>query len=120
MSARGSVKARFALLTIGRLLLGAGSLYLALETYMEAAGAYWPLQTILFLAIGLSLMWLGTKGLVALFFSKSEATQSLIVDSVAEIDSRAPSGLKPLWLTLAVLLGIFVICLIWSGIRGTA
>ena len=120
MNGKRSPKGRFALLTVGRLVLGAGALFRSLETYRDGSGFLWPLVPFVFLVAGLFLLWWGAQGLVALFFSKTQAAHSLITSSVAAIDSRAPSGLKPLWVTLGVLMLVFLLWALLRNLLGAA
>lgn len=110
MTVTASVRARFALLTVGRLVLGAAALFRGVEIYKADANSIGALGFLLF---GLMLLWWGTVGARALFSKNTTANVTLIARDIAAVDRRAPSGLKPLWIAIAILLGVF---LVWVSI----
>ena len=120
MTATRFAKSRFALLTIGRLILGSAALYRAVGTYRSSSDSSLPLVSLAFLFLGLILLWWAVNGLVALFGGKCQAADSLITTSVADVDSRAPSGLKPLWVGLGLVIGTFVLWILLSKLLGAA
>lgn len=120
MTASHSVKARFALLTTGRLILGCASLFRAVETYRPSIESSFPFTSLGFLALGLVLFWWAVRGMVALFGSTSQEADSLIANSMADVDSQAPSGLKPLWIGLGLVISVFVLWILLSKLFGAA
>lgn len=110
-----NTKGRFALLTTGRFVVGAAALYRAVEIY-EADGP--SALSFAFLTVGLVLLWWGVVGIRALLRGNAATDEALIASSVADVDRHAPSGLKPLWIGLAVILGAFVIWVLIAGLAG--
>jgi hypothetical protein len=120
MTAARSVKSRFALLTAGRLIFGCAALYRAVETYQSSSDSALPLASLGFLALAVILLWWSAIGFVALFRSSSEPADSFIESSVANVDSRAPSGLKPLWIGLGLVIGVFILWILLSKLLDAA
>ena len=112
------VKARFALITAGRLLLGAGALFRAVEIYRGDSSATSPVVALGVLVIGLLLLWWAVVGVRALLARDSLTDATIIASSVAEVDKRAPSGLKPLWIALVIILGAFLLWVLVAGLIG--
>lgn len=114
-----SVKARFSFLTAGRFILATAALFRAVELNSDGSGSSQG-AALFALLIGLALLWWAVQGALALFGGTPEIADSLISASVADIDRRAPSGLKPLWVALGIVVGAFVLWVLWSGLFGAA
>jgi|SRR5215470_14131681 len=112
------IKARFALLTFGRFLLGATALFRSVETYRTDDSAWAPLPSLGFLLLGLLLLWWSVVGVLALFRGDTPEAEALVAGTVAEVDRRAPSGLKPLWIALLAILGAFLAWVLISNLPG--
>ena len=110
------VKGRFALLTVGRLFIGGACLFRALELYRAASSS--SLLSLLFLLVGVTLLWWGAVGARALLSGNGAKDDVLIENSVADVDRRAPSGLKPLWIALGSVLGAFLLWVLIAGLIG--
>lgn len=113
MAVSARVKARFAFLTLGRLIVGAAALLRAVEMYRTSSSPASPVLSLGALLFGLALLWWAVVGVRALLIRDPLVEAAVIASDVAEIDKRAPSGLKPLWIALVVILGAF---LIWIAI----
>jgi hypothetical protein len=120
MNVPARTKARFALLTFGRLLLGAVALFRSAETYRSDALPWKPLPSLGFFLLGLLLLWWGVVGARALLRGDTPAAQTLVAGTIAEVDRRAPSGLKPLWIALLAILGVFVGWALISNLIGAS
>jgi hypothetical protein len=113
------IRARFALLTIGRLLIGAGALFRGVEAIRSMSSTNSSVLPLGFLIVGLALLWWGVVGVRA-FFSKDPLMQAQMALDVDDMDRRAPSGLKPLWIGIAVAIGlVIVICLFAELVSAT-
>ncbi len=120
MALSSSTKARFVLLTLGRLILGTAALFRAVELYQNGSDTFPAVFSVAFLVVGLALLWWAVQGLLALLGGTPQTADSLIRASVADIDMRAPSGLKPLWIGLGIVVSAFVLWILWSGLFGAA
>lgn len=120
MAVSARVKARFGLLTLGRLLVGAAALFRAVEIYRTSSSPASPLLSLGALLFGLALLWWAVVGVRALLTRDPLVEAAVIASDVAEIDKRAPSGLKPLWIALAVILGAFLICILIAKLIGAS
>jgi hypothetical protein len=109
------VKGRFVLLTIGRFLIGGASLFRSVELFMTDSAS--PLLPTVFLLVGMMFLWWGVVGARALF-SSDPLQRGLIAAEIAEVDRRAPSGLKPLWVALGTILAMFLIWVLIAGWLG--
>jgi hypothetical protein len=103
-----SVRSRFALLTIGRLVLGVAAVARAIELVRSETSSHLHILPTLLLAFGLSLLYWGVIGARALRGGHGVEVQRLISGAVADLDRRAPSGLKPLWIGILVVIVVFV------------
>ena len=112
------VKARFALLTLGRLLFGSAALFRAVEIYRTSSSPASPLLSLGALLVGLAFLWWAVVGVRALLTRDPLIEAPVIASDVAEMDKRAPSGLKPLWIALAVILGAFLLWGLIAGLTG--
>ena len=118
MAVSARIKARFALLTVGRLLIGAAALFRGIEIYRTGSSPASPLLSLGALLVGLVFLWWAVIGVRALFTRDPLVEAAVIASDVAEVDKRAPSGLKPLWIALAVILGAFVLWVLIAGLVG--
>jgi hypothetical protein len=109
------VKWRFALLTLGRLLMGSASLYRAVEIFKAGDSS---ILLLVFLIFGLALLWWGVVGALALLRSNTETDEPLIASAITDVDRRAPSGTRPLWIALAAILSAFVIWILIANLVG--
>jgi hypothetical protein len=116
----GSVatKGRFVLLTFGRLVLGAAALWRAVALFRTASPFPWWIVAGACLIFGAGLLWAGVVGVRALC-GKGAHQEMLIASTVAEIDQRAPSGLKPLWIALLIIAGIVVAFILYGSFSAT-
>jgi hypothetical protein len=118
MKVTARVKARFALLTFGRVLLGGTALCRSVETFRSESTSWTPLPSLGFLLLGLVLLWWGVVGARALFIGDTPADEALVSGTIAEVDRRAPSGLKPLWIAILAILGAFLAWILISRLLG--
>lgn len=96
-------KARFIVLTIGRFVIGAAALFRSLELFGENSLA---LALVVF-CFGLVLLWWGIVGFRVLFGARDPLKDAYILENIKNVETRAPSGLRPLWMTLLAILGVF-------------
>jgi hypothetical protein len=110
---------RFALLTTGRLLLGGAALFRGLEAYGSASSPTSSKLSLVFLPVGLLFLWWGVVGLRAIF-SKDPLMRAQMAMDVAEMERWAPSGLRPLWIGIAVFVGLIIVAsIVASLVSGT-
>jgi hypothetical protein len=105
-------------LTLGRLLIGAAALFRAVEIYRTSSSPASPLLSLGALLFGLALLWWAVVGVRALLTRDPLVEAAVIASAVADIDKRAPSGLKPLWIALAVILVAILMCVLISNLTG--
>ena len=103
----GKIRFRFALLTVGRLLLGGAALFRGVEAVASASSPTSPRLSLLFLPVGLIFLWWGAVGLRAIFNEDPLMRAQMAMD-VAEMERQAPSGLRPLWIGIAVFVGVVI------------
>jgi hypothetical protein len=113
--AAARIRSRFALLTIGRLLLGGAALFRGIEAFESASSPTSSKLPLLFLPLGLVLLWWGSTGLRAIF-SKDPLIQAQMAMDIAELERKAPSGLRPLWIGIAVFVGIVILVIVVASL----
>jgi hypothetical protein len=64
------------------------------------------------------MLWWAVIGVRALLSRDPLVEAAVIASDVAEIDKRAPSGLKPLWVALAVILGGLLLWILIGNLIG--
>jgi|HubBroStandDraft_1064217.scaffolds.fasta_scaffold05154_9 hypothetical protein len=112
-------RVRFALVTVGRLLLGGAALFRSLELLRSASSSNVPKLSLLFLVVGLLMLWWGAVGARALLSSDPLAKAHMQLE-IDDLERRAPSGLRPLWVALALIVGIFLVWVIIAGLAGVS
>jgi succinate dehydrogenase/fumarate reductase cytochrome b subunit len=100
-------------------MLGAAALARAIEMFKDGASPQQPIFPIFLLVFGIAMFYWGVNGVRALRGRHGPEDEKLIASEVAEVDRRAPSGLKPLWIGLAVVVGIFLIWVVIAGFFAT-
>jgi hypothetical protein len=113
-----ATKGRFVLLTVGRLILGVAAIARAVELFTTANPFPSWMVSVALLIFGAGLLWWGVAGVRALR-GKGSNPEMFISDAVADIDRRAPSGLKPLWIGLLIVVGIIVVCVLYGSLSAT-
>ena len=103
-----SVRSRFALLTVGRLLFGVAAIARALELMRNSTSLRPQVVPSLLVVLGVALISWGAVGARALRGRRGSDDAQLISNSISEIDRRAPSGLRPLWIGLFIVLVTFL------------
>jgi hypothetical protein len=114
-----STRGRFAFLTVARLLLGAAALARAVELFKTGTSPVSSLGSVALVLFGASLLWWGLVGVRALRGHNGAQDERIITDAVADMDRRAPSGLRPLWIGLLLVVGIFLIWMLYASFRAT-
>ena len=118
---RGAVssRGRFAFLTFARLLLGVAALARAVELFKTESSPLSVLGAVALLLFGAALLWWGMVGVRALRGRNGAEDGRIIADAVADMDRRAPSGLRPLWIGLLLVVGIFLVWILYASFRAT-
>jgi hypothetical protein len=109
------IRARFALLTGGRLLLGGAALFRGLEALNSVSSPDSSKLPLAFLPVGLVLIWWGAVGVRAIFSNDPLKRAQMALD-VAEMERRAPSGLRPVWIGITVAIGLVFLAIIVAEI----
>ena len=104
-----SIRSRFALLTVGRLVLGVAAIARATQMFRDDSFVRFPLFPLLPLVFGIAMLYWGIVGVRALRGGHGVEDEKLIARAVADVDRRAPSGLKPLWIGILAVIGLIVV-----------
>ena len=113
-----ATKGRFVLLTVGRIGLGVAALWRAVALFKTANPFPWWIVAVACLIFGAGLLWAGVVRVLVLW-GKGTDREMFIANDVADIDRRYPSGLKPLWIGLLIVVGIVVVFILYGSFSAT-
>jgi hypothetical protein len=101
-------------------MLGVAALARAVDLYIgmyrDRASLQQPIFPLVLSVFGILMLYWGVIGVRALRGRHGPEDDKLIASAISEVDRRAPSGLKPLWIGLAIVVGIFLTWVVVAGL----